>query len=145
VANRLLLEFANLFANSGDESLLLGRGCNFGEVHHLKLHDSYHFNRATRSIPANHKLCRKRCRYVAAIQHTVEAAQVNKPARQTASRAHWKMLRREDLRNHGYGAESIRQGLRDRRTIPFLAKRNTEHSPVSFSLLPTMTRRLGMF
>jgi hypothetical protein len=84
-------------------------------------------------------------RYVAAIQHTVEAAQVNKPARQTASRAHWKMLRREDLRNRGYDAESIRQGLRDRRTIRFLAKRNTEHSPVSFSLLPTMTGRLGMF
>lgn len=32
MANRLLLEFANLFANSGDESLLLGRGCNFGEA-----------------------------------------------------------------------------------------------------------------
>jgi hypothetical protein len=26
-----------------------------------------------------------------------------------------------------YDAESIRQGLRDRRIIPFLAKRNTEH------------------
>ena len=32
MANRLLLEFANLFANSGDESLLLGRGSNFGEA-----------------------------------------------------------------------------------------------------------------
>jgi transposase len=27
----------------------------------------------------------------------------------------------------GYDAEGIRQGLRDRRIIPFLAKRNTEH------------------
>jgi transposase len=27
----------------------------------------------------------------------------------------------------GYDAEAIRQGLRDRRIIPFFAKRNTEH------------------
>ena len=31
------------------------------------------------------------------------------------------------LGDPGYDAESIRQGLRDRRIIPFLAKRNTEH------------------
>jgi transposase len=31
------------------------------------------------------------------------------------------------LGDRGYDAESIRQGLRDSRTIPFLAKRNTEH------------------
>src|ERR1035437_3619717 len=31
------------------------------------------------------------------------------------------------LGDHGYDAEAIRQGLRDRRIIPFLAKRNTEH------------------
>ncbi len=31
------------------------------------------------------------------------------------------------LGDRGYDAESIRQGLRDRRIIPFLAKRNTEH------------------
>jgi transposase len=29
--------------------------------------------------------------------------------------------------DRGYDAEAIRQGLRDRRIIPFLAKRNTEH------------------
>jgi transposase len=29
--------------------------------------------------------------------------------------------------DRGYDAESIRQGLRDRRIIPLLAKRNTEH------------------
>jgi transposase len=29
--------------------------------------------------------------------------------------------------DRGYDAESIRQGLRDRRIVPFLAKRNTEH------------------
>jgi transposase len=31
------------------------------------------------------------------------------------------------LGDRGYDAEAIRQGLRDRRIIPFLAKRNTEH------------------
>lgn len=31
------------------------------------------------------------------------------------------------LGDRGYDAESIRQGLRDRRIIPFLAKRNTEN------------------
>ena len=31
------------------------------------------------------------------------------------------------LGDRGYDAESIRQGLRDRRIIPFIAKRNTEH------------------
>lgn len=31
------------------------------------------------------------------------------------------------LGDRGYDAESIRKGLRDRRIIPFLAKRNTEH------------------
>jgi transposase len=31
------------------------------------------------------------------------------------------------LGDRGYDAESIRQGLRDKRIIPFLAKRNTEH------------------
>jgi hypothetical protein len=31
------------------------------------------------------------------------------------------------LGDRGYDAESIRQGLRDRGIIPFLAKRNTEH------------------
>ena len=31
------------------------------------------------------------------------------------------------LGDRGYDAEAIRQGLRDRRVIPFLAKRNTEH------------------
>ena len=31
------------------------------------------------------------------------------------------------LGDRGYDAESIRQGLRDRRIIPFLAERNTEH------------------
>jgi transposase len=29
--------------------------------------------------------------------------------------------------DRGYDAEAIRQGLRDRRIIPFLAKRNTDH------------------
>ena len=31
------------------------------------------------------------------------------------------------LGDRGYDAEAIRQGLRDRRIIPLLAKRNTEH------------------
>ena len=31
------------------------------------------------------------------------------------------------LGDHGYDAEAIRQGLRDRRIVPFLLKRNTEH------------------
>jgi transposase len=31
------------------------------------------------------------------------------------------------LGDRGYDAEAIRQGLRERRIIPFLAKRNTEH------------------
>jgi len=31
------------------------------------------------------------------------------------------------LGDRGYDAESIRQGLRARRTVPWLAKRNTEH------------------
>jgi transposase len=31
------------------------------------------------------------------------------------------------LGDRGYDAEAIRQGLRDRGIIPFLAKRNTEH------------------
>jgi transposase len=31
------------------------------------------------------------------------------------------------LGDRGYDAESIRQGLRDRGIIPFLANRNTEH------------------
>ncbi len=31
------------------------------------------------------------------------------------------------LGDRGYDAESIRRGLRDRGSIPFLAKRNTEH------------------
>src|ERR1039458_4966282 len=31
------------------------------------------------------------------------------------------------LGDRGYDAESIRQGLRDRRIVPWLAKRNTEH------------------
>jgi hypothetical protein len=31
------------------------------------------------------------------------------------------------LGDRGYDAEAIRQGLRDRRIIPFLAMRNTEH------------------
>jgi transposase len=32
------------------------------------------------------------------------------------------------LGDRGYDAEAIRQGLRDRRIIPFLARRNTEHA-----------------
>jgi transposase len=31
------------------------------------------------------------------------------------------------LGDRGYDAEAIRRGLRDRRIVPFLAKRNTEH------------------
>jgi hypothetical protein len=32
------------------------------------------------------------------------------------------------LGDRGYDAEAIRQGLRDRRIVPFLAMRNTEHT-----------------